>query len=72
MKALILNSCIVALKNKAGMKEASTYNRTGKNENKSAVNDHANTSNERPFQKWEFSKKYKNEFVDFSGGLLGI
>ena len=72
MKAYILNSCNAACKNKAGMEEATTNNREQISGESTIESENLNTINRSSFERLGTSEKRMNEFVDFSGGLLGI
>lgn len=72
MKAFILNSCIAACKNKAGMEETTTNNREEIGMNGNTDDNNPNTMNRNSFEGRGTSEKRIHEFVDFSGGLLGI
>lgn len=72
MKAYILNSCIVACKNKAEMEEATNNNREEISIEQTAENNNQHTMKRHSFERLGTTEKRMNEFVDFSGGLLGI
>lgn len=70
MKSIIFNSLIVACKNKALLKDTTSYNREKVEKEKNAdIN--TNDTDRRTTNK-TFNSNALNGYVDFSGGLLGI
>lgn len=69
MKVSIFNSWLVACKNKPQSTINDTYNRMDFNAN-SNTNNASNQKNEATEN--VASNKLMHEFVDFSGGMLGI
>ncbi|MFY9310262.1 MAG: hypothetical protein WAQ28_14545 [Bacteroidia bacterium] len=72
MKAYILNSCMAACKNKAGMEEATNNNREEISVEQSAERETRSTKKQHSFDRLGTTEKRMHEMVDFSGGLLGI
>jgi len=69
MKVLILSACAVVCKNKPQSTISDTYNRMDFNANGN-TNNVSNQKNEATEN--VASNKMMHEFVDFSGGMLGI
>lgn len=69
MKILISNACAVVCKNKPQATIGDTYNRIDFNANSNEKNS-SNQKNEQTEN--VISSKLVHEFVDFSGGMLGI
>ncbi len=63
---------MTACKNKAPMDESTTNNREEISINGTADDNNLNAMNRNSFEGRGTSEKRIHEFVDFSGGLLGI
>ncbi|MGB3946356.1 MAG: hypothetical protein WBM13_00105 [Bacteroidia bacterium] len=69
MKLTLLNSWLMACRNKPQVTISDNYNRIDFNANNESIDSYGkkNETNDN-----SVSKKMTHEFVDFSGGMLGI